>query len=218
MLTMGQPTPYRRMAFPNRSAVDMEYLSMDGMSSDKKQAWGKAIVDFVKTITSRDARRIILKSPTHTGRIEILSELFPGAQFIHISRDPLALFPSTRRLWQSLDAVQGCQLNRDEHLDEYVFESLNRMYAGFEAQRDRLDARHLIDIRYEDLAANPVGVLERVYRQLELGDFELVRGKLQAYVDSLKDYKTNLHELEPELRDEIRRRWSHYFERYGYDS
>jgi hypothetical protein len=51
---------------------------------------------------------------------------------------------------------------------------------------------------------------------LELGDFAEVREILADYVESLRDYKTNLHDLEPELQAEIRQRWAPYIERYGY--
>ncbi len=217
LLTMGERTPYRRMAFPNNEAVDLEYLNMEGLTKEATRHWSESLVRFVKTITFRYPRRIILKSPTHTGRVQLLSETFPGAKFIHITRDPYALFPSTRRLWQSLDAVQGCQLNKDETLDEYVFDAFERMYHGLESQRGALDEQQIIDIRYEDLVADPVGVLQRVYEQLELGDFETVREKFEKYVESLKDYKTNEHELEPELRNKIRQRWAAYFDRYQYE-
>ena len=112
--------------------------------------------------------------------------------------------------------MQGCQLNKDEYLDEYVYDSLLRMYSGLESQRDAIDAERIIDIRYEDLVADPVTVLESIYQELDLGDFEAVRPELTEYVESLKDYQPNRHELDPALRAEIGRRWASYFKRYGY--
>ena len=216
LLTMGVRTPYRRMAFPNNPPPDLEYLNMDGIPQPAVAAWCQAMRSFVQTLSFRHAKRIILKSPTHTGRVALLSKLFPGAEFIHITRDPLALFPSTRRLWKSLDAVQGCQVPHHKHLDQYVFESLLRMYDGFEKQRQELDPSRILDIRYEDLVADPVGVLEDVYQRLQLGDFTPVRDIIQQFVHSQKDYQTNRHQLAPELRTEIQRRWRAYFDRYGY--
>jgi hypothetical protein len=35
-------------------------------------------------------------------------------------------------------------------------------------------------------------------------------------VESQKGYQTNRYELEADLRRELRRRWSDYFEQYGY--
>jgi hypothetical protein len=216
LLTMGVRTPYRRMAFPNRQPVDLEYLNMEGLTAEALQQWTASLVLFVRTITYRDPRRVVLKSPTHTGRVGLLAQVFPGAQFIHITRHPYELFASTRRLWQSLDMVQGCQLNRDEHLDEYVCEAFNRMYDGFEKQRAALDSRQIVDIRYEDLVANPLNVLALVYERLALGDFAPVRDRFAAHVESQKGYQTNQHQLDPAIRQQICRRWAGYFEHYGY--
>ncbi len=218
LLTMGVRTPYRRMAFPNRPPTDVEYLDMEGVAPPDLERWCQAIRSFVQTLSYRSAKRVILKSPTHTGRVEVLSRLFPGAQFVHITRDPLALFPSTRRLWKALDAVQGCQLPRHEHLDEMVYAFLMRMYAGFEKQRATLDPDQIVDIRYEDLVADPVQVLEDIYRKLDLGDFSCVRRKLEAYLRDQQPYQTNHHQLTPEMEAEVLRRWRPYAERYGYVS
>lgn len=218
LLTMGVRTPYRRMAFPNHPAPDLEYLNMEGIPAPELEKWCRAMRTFVQTLTYRSAKRVILKSPTHTGRIALLSELFPGAQFIHITRDPYALFPSTQRLWKSLDAAQGCQVPRHQQLDQYVYDALLRMYDGFTKQRAQLDPAQIVDIRYEDLVADPLSVVEEIYRKLSLGDFARVRGALEAYLHREKSYQTNRHELTPEVRAEIRRRWHHYFEQYGYDT
>ncbi len=141
----------------------------------------------------------------------------PGAKFIHIVRDPYTIFPSTRRLWVSLDWPQGLQHPHDRNLDEYVFASFERMYRGFNRQREKIVPSQLCEIRYEDLVRDPVGQVRTIYEKLELGDFEHVRPQLEAYAGQQKDYQVNRHDLEPELRSEIRRRWSDYFIRYGYE-
>jgi omega-hydroxy-beta-dihydromenaquinone-9 sulfotransferase len=216
LLTMGVPTPYRRMAFPNHEPRDLEYLNTDELDAPARAAWSAALRQFVQTLTFADPKRVVLKSPTHTGRIALLAELFPGAQFIHLTRHPDDLFPSTRRLWMSLDAVQGCQVPRNEHLDQYVFTCLRRMYAGFENQRVRIDPEQVIDVRYEDLVADPVGVVERIYERLQLHDFAPLRTRLEAFVRDQTAYQANRHKLDAATRAEIRRQWSDYFSHYGY--
>ena len=37
-------------------------------------------------------RRLVLKSPVHTARVELLLKLFPDAQFIYIHRDPETVY------------------------------------------------------------------------------------------------------------------------------
>jgi len=216
LLSLGAPTPYFRMAFPNDPPPYTEFLDMEGTSPQDLSRFEQAMTHFVQLLTFNSHKRLLLKSPPHTGRIEVLSRLFPGARFVHITRNPYSLFPSTVRLWESLDEVQGLQMPRHTHIHEYVFECLTRMYRGFERQREKLAPEQLCDVRYQDLVANPVAEVERIYRELNLGDFEPVRDKVAAYVGEQKDYQTNKHELDEELKAQIRERWTGYFERYGY--
>lgn len=216
LLTLAAPTPYERMAFPNDPPPHMEFLDMEGCDPADLKKFETGLRDFVKVLTFATGKRVLLKSPPHTGRIAFLSRLFPEAKFIHIVRDPYALFPSTVRLWKSLDEVQGLQMPRGKGLEEYVYECLTRMYRGFEKQRPEIDPKNICDLRYEALVQNPVAEVGRVYQELGLDDFEALRPQLEAYVGKQKDYQANKHELDNEKKSEIRQRWGEYFERYGY--
>ena len=216
LLTLGAPTPYVRMAFPNDPPPFNEFLDMQGCRPEDLARFEREMTRFVKLLTVVGDKRVLLKSPPHTGRVEVLSRLFPGARFIHIVRNPYSLFPSTTRLWQSLDEVQGLQLPRNANLDEYVFDCLSRMYSGYESQRQKLDPALVVDLRYEDLIADPVGEVAKLYDRLQLGDFGPVREKVAAFVGTQKDYKPNKHQMDETLQAKIRDRWAGYFERYGY--
>lgn len=218
LLTLGAPTPYTRMAFPNDPPPYKEFLDMQDCSAEDQRRFERAIVHFVKLLTFAADKRVLLKSPPHTGRVEVLSRLFPGARFIHIVRDPYALFPSTMRLWKSLDEVQGLQMPQSRELEEYVFECLTRMYRGFEQQRQRLNPASIMDVRYEDLVADPVRKVGEIYARLNFGDYGVVEERIADFVATQKDYKTNRHDLDAALKSRIRQRWAEYFERYGYGS
>lgn len=217
LCNMGSPTPYRRMAFPNEPGCFMELLDMQNVSDEVMSRWKRDMRWFAKALTLYKKKQLVLKSPPHTGRIEVLSQLFPGAKFIHITRDPKSLFLSTRRLWPSLDEAQGLQVPKNRQLDEYIFECFDRMYRGFEDQRTRMDPDSIVDVRYEDLVVDPVAQVKQLYERLQIGDFETMRESLEAYVNSKKDYKPNRHlELEPEIEQQIKQRWAGYIEKYGY--
>jgi len=216
LCALGAPTPYLRIAFPNHPAVWMEMLDMRQAAPDDVKAFEDALLWFVKALTYCKQKRLILKSPPHTGRVAMLSRLFPGAKFVHMVRDPCALFPSTRRTWEALDYTQGFQIPRSDYLDEFVFECLERMYTGFHEQRGALDEGSICDVRYEDLARDPVGEVETVYRKLNLGEFEAVRPALVQYTKQQKDYRPNRHQLSAEKAALIRDRWHGYCNQYGY--
>ncbi len=216
LCAMGAPTPYARMAFPNDPEDYAELLDAEAMSAAQQEQFSEALLAFLRALTLYRGKRIILKSPPHTGRIGLLAKMFPGARFVHMVRHPYALFPSTRRTWQALDAAQGFQIPHHRNLDDYVFDSLNRMYQAFDRQQAQIDPAHICQVRYEDLVQDPLGQLEGVYQHLQLGDFATVRPRVEAFLAGQRDYRVNRHQLEPELQAEIDRRWAAYLDRYGY--
>ncbi len=216
LISMGAPTPYMRMAFPNDPAPYQATLDMNGIDDKDLHAFKEAMTLFLKTLTFKKQKRLVLKSPPHTGRIGLLAQMFPGAKFIHLVRDPYALYSSAMRLWHAMDETQGFQLPKFDGLEEYVFSTFTRMYEGFERGRESVDPENICDVRYEELAQNPVSVVESVYNKLQLGDFEVARPAIEAHVATLRDYKPNKHQLDDELMARIRQRWAPYFEKYGY--
>jgi len=60
--------------------------------------WKEALLQFVRKLTWKYQRPMILKSPGHTCRIRFLLELFPTARFVHIHRNPYTVFLSTKRM------------------------------------------------------------------------------------------------------------------------
>jgi hypothetical protein len=215
---LGQPSPYLVWAFPNHGPVFDEYLDLRTLPAADRESWKRTWKMFVQKLALRNDRRIVLKSPTHTARIRTILEVFPDAKFIHIVRDPLVLFPSTVRLWKSLSLVQGFQIPRDDAawVERHVLDQFVRMYECFEQDRELVPANNLIDIRYEDLVADPVGQMRSVYQKLELGNFEDIEPGLLRYKMKTRDYRTNKYVLPADVAERVRGHWAPYFQRYGY--
>jgi omega-hydroxy-beta-dihydromenaquinone-9 sulfotransferase len=191
---------------------------MEGVDATDLKKWKQELRYFVAMQMYRKQKGLVLKSPTHTGRLQLLAEMFPSAKFVHITRDPHQLFSSTQRLWATLDEAQGLQIPREENLDEYVFTALERMYRGFERQRLHVEPSRICDIRYEQLISNPVASLRQIYEHLNLGDFERVLPKIEQSMQQRRGHKSNRHELPSETKSEIGRRWADYCQRYGYST
>jgi hypothetical protein len=215
LCALGVPSPYLVLGFFNTPQYP-EYLDVQTLPAEALRRWKASFAHLVKLITFRYGRRLILKSPTHTARLGVLSEMFPRARFIHIVRDPSVLFASSVNLWKKLCETQHIQTPRFDHVEEFVFETFERMYAAFDRDRPRLPANRLYEVRYEDLVRDPLGQLRAIYEQLELDDFEVARPGIEQYLTDVKDYQTNRYEIAPEVKAQIRRRWASYVERYGY--
>ncbi|MEM8866374.1 MAG: sulfotransferase [Planctomycetota bacterium] len=220
MVSMGAPTTYYRTAFPNEPVPYMDTLNSRDFSPEDCEAFRQALTYFLQALTYQDGRRLVLKSPPHTGRIELLAKWFPGARFVHISRHPYAIFPSMKHTWQALDAAQGFQFRSEygDEMDEFILESHARMYKDFDAQREHVAPENWCEVRYEDVAADPVGQVQQIYEQLNLASFEHARPALEEYVASLREYKPNRLEVDPAVKEKIDSRWAWYLDRFGYST
>jgi hypothetical protein len=214
---LGQPSPYLTIAFPNHLPQDQEAFDPERLKPRDRAAWKQALVGFLKRLSYRDPRRLVLKSPTHTSRIPTLLELFPDAQFIHIVRDPFVVFPSTVNLWKTLYETHGLQKPNFRHLEEQVFSTFSYLYDRLESTRGLIPPGNFHELRYEDLIADPIGKMRQVYDALNLGGFERVRPRLEQFWSEQSSYQTNRYaNLSDELRAKINVRWAAVIDRYDY--
>jgi hypothetical protein len=216
LCNMGLPSPYLTMAFPNEAPAYSEYLTMEGLTKEQVSEWKDGLEWFLKRVTFRDPKRIILKSPPNTGRIKTLLELFPDARFVHIVRDPYPLFGSTVKLWKTFYKFEALQNANHEHLEEYVFSCFEKMYGAFERDRHLIDPSRFFEIRYEDLVRAPIDGMRDLYQKLGLGEFDTVRPKLEAYFADRQDYKIGSYQISDDLRAKIDQRWGPFMRRHGY--
>ncbi|QDT08824.1 sulfotransferase family protein [Stieleria marina] len=218
IMNLGQPSPYRRIAFPNEGPVDMDFLDFEGVDEKRLRSWLSTLRRFLLTVSTVTQRPLVIKSPTHTGRIKKLADEFPEARFIHMTRDPKALFPSTRRLWRGLCEAQALQVPTHADENEYVNECFQRMYNAFEKDSQQIDEHRLIHVRYEDLAANPLDTMQTIYSTLRLSDFESARASIEEWARTEhKSYQTNQHSLSDQDEALIKDVWGQYAQRYGYE-
>jgi hypothetical protein len=214
---LGAPTPYRTIAFPRRLPQCPQYLDLEGLPDDALAAWDATLKTFLKSVlVGQETQRLVLKSPTHTARIGHLHRLFPQARFVHVVRDPLTVFPSSIRLWKQLATDHGLQPPCEEELQSFVLDTFVQMYEAFERQRATIPADHICDVRYEQLVADPIGELRRVYEALNLGEFEIAYPHFQRHVAETSDYQVNRYRLSDEQSQRVLSRWATFCQRYGY--
>jgi len=216
LCNLGIPSPYLSMAFPNRPREYEKYSDLDSLSPEEKKKWQQAWLLFLKAITYRTAKRLVLKSPLHTFRVPTLLEMFPDALFVNLVRDPFATYASTTRLWRCLYQAHGLQTPLFDTLEQETIDTGKRMFQHMERARVLIPQERLVELRYEDLVRNPIEELRALYEQLGLENFERLQPKLQEYFHGKEGYRPNRHELTTEQRNSITNHWLPYFERFGY--
>jgi omega-hydroxy-beta-dihydromenaquinone-9 sulfotransferase len=214
---LGEPSTYTDLAFPNRPGLNDGALDLSGLSRRQLSSWKRTLRQFVRTLAVRDPRPLVLKSPPHTARIPALLDLFPGAKFVHIVRDPYVLFASTVNLWTSMGQMHGFQWpRRPDLIEEKVFREFRVIYERVLEDRKLIPEGHYCEVRYEDLVPDLVSGMESVYESLTLGGIDAVRPKLEQYAARKKGYATNKYQLTDEQRAKVKERWGDLIERLGY--
>ena len=100
------------------------------------------------------ARHVLLeKSPPNLLKTRFLQALYPGSAFVVIVRHPIPVSIPTAR-W------------RGTRRYDRLFEHWLRCHALFESDRDHLERVHVLT--YEQLVADPAGVLRGIFEFLEL--------------------------------------------------
>jgi hypothetical protein len=203
--------------FPQRRDYYLRYLTMRDASEDEVERWKSAFVQFLKKLTWKYNRPLVLKSPQHTCRIRLLLELFPEARFVHIHRDPYVVFQSSQHTYRTVIELHRVQSYRTDELDEWILGQYRIMYDAFFEERGLIPAGRYHEMGFEELEADPIGQLQGMYERLKLPAFEEVEPAIKKYVGSIAGYQKNAFcELPSELREQVADRCRPCFEEWGY--
>jgi hypothetical protein len=213
---LGLPSTYTDIAFPNHPSMCPGALDLSGLSSGELKRWKRTFRHFLQTLMFRDSRRLVLKSPPHTARIPILLQMFPDARFVHIVRDPYVVFPSTVNLWKSLARSHCFHTPNHKDVEEKVLREFRVIYDRLEEARPLLRSNQFHELRYEELIADPVGELGKVYSALELDGFDSARSRVEEYLRQTQGYETNKYTITDEQRKLVDGHWGDVIRRYGY--
>jgi hypothetical protein len=204
--------------FPRRRDHYDRYLTFRGVDAREVKRWQTALLAYLKRLSWKHRRPLVLKSPPHTGRVRLLLELFPDAKFVHVHRDPYTVFSSTRRLLTVNFALHCLQRPpAGAELDEWIIRQYRALHDAFFDERDLIPPGRYHEVRFDELEADPLGQMERVYEALGLGEFSQARPAVERYVAGVGAYRKNeFPELPAALRRRIAEAWRPCFERWGY--
>lgn len=217
LMLLGQPSYYTHIGFPNRRPVDFDWLDFRGIRPERQARWSRTLAEFLRHVAFKHpGKRLVLKSPPHSARLPALVRQFPNARFVYLIREPYKLLPSTIRMWTALYHYHTMENLEGNQVEETVLEAGRRLFAAYEAGKRCIPPGRLVELRYEDLMANPLGEIERVYESLGLGGFTEARPAMERYLATLRDYKPSTAEASPEIRAKVDEHWGDTVERYGY--
>ena len=202
----------------NMQSVFQKVVLFAGGDESTKSGWKRGYLRFFKRVTlSAEGKRLILKNPLNTARIEALLELFPDAKFIHIYRNPYVVYASTCNLNQKFGEILGFQRISDREMSENIFYLYKAMMKNFGDAKSLIPPSNLIEISYEDFIGNEISYLNRIYTQFNLPGFEQAEPLFRKYIESQANYETNKYSLDEETIKRITEEWKFTIDRWQYD-
>jgi hypothetical protein len=159
-----------RAVLPRAQPFYDRFHDLDSLTPEELKRWRASERAFVeKLVLVARGRRPLLKSPGHLARVRYLRDLFPGAKFVHISRPPAKVFQSNLNLEYTLQTSFGLQAPLPaEEQEEIALREYITAEERYLADRGMIPAGDLAEVRLQDLSADPIGELKRVYAELGL--------------------------------------------------
>jgi len=204
--------------FPRRAPHFFDrYALFEGLPESALAEWTEIYLTLLRKATfSAGGKRLVLKNPANTGRIGTLLDLFPDARFIHICRNPYNVFRSMLHVYLTvLPTAQLQEIGRDR-IEAYILAFYAKLMKKFLADKTLIPADNLVEMKFEDLEADPLGQLQRVYDGLRLPAFDETAPAVRAYMRSVEGYQKNEYEIDDHVIKSVNRHWPFAFDAWGY--
>lgn len=216
---MSGVSPMMSLLFWERRHEYNRFTTFHDVRDAEIRSWKDALLLFLKKLTVKYKRRLVLKSPAHTAKIRVLLDLFPDAKFVMIHRHPYEIFASAVHMCEKNLPLTSLQIADLSDCAAEIAEHYGQLFDAYFDQRSQIPAGNLVEVSYEDLQVTPLATLKRIYETLSLPTFSDTEPAITDYVESLTGYSTNIHApLDDESRSLINHRWRACFESWGYSN
>jgi hypothetical protein len=210
-------SPFLMWVFPRERELYERYLTFREVPWEETAAWQAALLQFLRKLTWKYNRPLLLKSPPHTGRIKLLLDMFPDARFVHIHRNPYDVFRSTQRQIQVSLRTMGLQRVAAAQIDAQIIRRYQIMYDAFFEEQSLIPPGRFHEVSFEKLEHDPVGEIQTLYETLCLPGFNELQPTLERYVGATASYRKNTYAPLPQsLRSKLAQTWRRSFEAWGY--
>ncbi|MEM9494817.1 MAG: sulfotransferase [Pseudomonadota bacterium] len=216
---MSELSFYHAIYFPRRFAENIRRgLFFDGCSVAEVRAWRRQFIYFLRKLYKhQDERRLLIKNPVYTARPAMLREMFPGAKFIHIHRNPYEVFVSMQNFYRKLLGEFALQGYDHVDIDQTILTVYDRMMRIYEAETADWSAEELVELRYEDLDAAPLKAVERIYASLGLPGFDAGKEAFERYLASVASFKKNKFDYRDEDAARVQNSLGYFLDKWGYE-
>lgn len=196
--------------------IDRFFDVEKGLNPQELKEWKDALTLLMKKVTLKTGKPVVLKSPSHTFRTKLLLEMFPNAKFVYIYRNPYAVLKSSIHFRKTIFEENALGRSQTEDMSEEVLQTYEDCFRTYERDRHLVPQGNLHEVCFESLEADPLGEMSKMYETLGLKGFAGLQAVLEPQMDTLRKYKKNVFNDDPEVMQRIYQRLKFAFDRFGY--
>lgn len=137
-------------------------------------------------------RPVVLKGPSHLWYSDALAAVYPDAKLIRMHRSPLVALPSVCSLTSVVRAARAAHVD-DAEIGRYWLDQADRALGGLRRGVAPTSVAPL-DVRYDDLVADPIGIAERVCDYIGVALTRPAAARITAYATRDRDRPAQRHE------------------------
>lgn len=209
---------YQMLAFPSQPEKFVPLFDADNLSAQQRAELKASLLFFMKKLTYKQKRAVLLKSPTHTFRVPLLLEMSPNAKFVYIHRNPYEVYRSTLHLRRAVITDNSLAPFNFQGYEEEAFQLYESCIRKYESTKQLIPAGQLHELSFDALESDPYGELKQIYRTLNLSGWEGVEPAIKAQLPELASYRKNSFSMDETSKRRIYERLRWMFDLYGYDS
>ncbi len=214
---MSGLSPLYSWAFPNNHREYEKYIDFSEASEHEVDRWKQAFLRFVKKLSLKYDKPLVLKSPNHTARVRLLLDLFPQARFVCVHRHPYEVYVSNLNLIRRVVPMLTLQRFDVERLFNRTIPWFRTLTEAYFDQKALIPDGHLVEIAFKELEQSPISTLRNIYERLDLPAFDAAEPAVRDYLTSLSGYRKNVHaEIDADTISILDREWRRSFEEWGY--
>ena len=214
---LSQQSYYCALAFPEAEQHYERYLTLQDLTPAELNRWRTTFIYFLKKLTLKYGRPLLLKSPTHTARIKLLLQLFPNAKFIHIHRHPEAVFQSMAHYFNTAGWLTCVQKQNLDTLTESILRRYTMLYDAYFEQRSLIPPGQFYELSFSALQEDAIAQIQSIYQALNWPYSPAFDAKMRQYLQARDGYRKNTFSaLDPTTHEQIQQRWQRAFLTWGY--
>ncbi|MET0484133.1 MAG: sulfotransferase [Candidatus Rokuibacteriota bacterium] len=140
------------------------------------------------------ADRWVLKAPAHLYALDALLAIYPDALIVQTHRDPRMVLGSVASLTLSLQSAFAEPLDPAEIGREVLQSWTEGLERGMHVRHSGLaDAERFFDVNYQQLLADPIGTVRRIYAHFGLPLTAAAEDRMRSHLNDNPQHKHGRH-------------------------